>query len=104
MGFVDDAKARLDQGVGEPATQFVSVSDFKAAFDDLAAGWASDINAAKRVVYWPGSGGVGTWPGRPTLAVGEQIEWRSVLDADAPPPPGAVAGDSWKRAPGAGAA
>lgn len=53
------------------------------------------------VVYWPGSAGVGSWPARPSVAVGAQVIWRSVLDDLAPPPPNAVAGDSWQRAPGA---
>ena len=40
---LSNAKARLDRGAGEPATQFVSASDIKAAFDDLSAQWTSDI-------------------------------------------------------------
>lgn len=42
---LSNAKGRLDQGSGEPSTQFVSVSDLKTAFDDLAAQWTSDISA-----------------------------------------------------------
>ena len=60
-----------------------------------------DAFIVDRVAYWPGTGGVGTWPSRPSVGSGKHVEWRSVLDADAPPPPGALAGDSWKRAAGA---
>lgn len=53
------------------------------------------------VVYWPGTGGTGTWPARPTVAGGAAVIWRSVLDDLAPAPPNAAVGDSWQRAPGA---
>ena len=60
-----------------------------------------DAFIVDRVAYWPGTGGVGTWPSRPSVGSGKHVEWRSVLDEDAPPPPAAIAGDSWKRAAGA---
>ena len=65
---------------------------------DSGGGGGSGI---KRTVYWPGSGGVGTWPNRSGVTAGETAEWISVLDPDAPPPGDAVAGDLWTRAPGA---
>lgn len=99
---VTNAKGRLDQGGGEPSTGYVTPSDIQTAFDDLESAWTTADTATERVLYWPGASGVGTWPARPgVLAASAQVEWRSVLDALAPPPPTAVVGDSWKRAPGA---
>lgn len=53
------------------------------------------------VVYWDED--TETWPSRPSVPSGAYVEWRSVLDPLATPPPDALPGDSWKRAPGSSA-
>jgi hypothetical protein len=91
-----DAKAYLNQGVGEPATGFVSTADVKAAIDVI---YADTGQPAPGLAVWSGT----AWPSRPAVASGVPVEWWSVTDAAATPPAGAIAGDVWRRAPGASA-
>lgn len=60
--------------------------------------WATPTDDLIRL--WTGTAGVGSWEARGTVAGSDQVTWRSVLDPLAPAPSEAVAGDSWKRAPG----
>jgi len=69
----------------------------KAYVDSLIA----SITGLRGIRYWQGSGGVGTWQPRPSLPAGVHCDCYSVLDPLAPAPPASVAGDLWKRAPGA---
>jgi len=65
---------------------------------------APGADGIPNVRYWQGSAGVGAWQPRPSLPAGVHCDCYSVLDPLAPPPPNAVAGDLWKRAPGAAVA
>lgn len=91
-----DAKAHLDPKPGDPVSGWVSVADVKAAVDQI---YADAAQPAPGIAVWSGT----AWPSRPSVPSGIPVEWWSVVDAAATPPSGALAGDVWKRAPGASA-
>jgi hypothetical protein len=47
--------------------------------------------------YW--DEGLSEWSARPAVGSGKHVWWLSLLDAAAPAPPEAVAGDIWLRHP-----
>ncbi len=100
---VEDAKAKLDPGPGDPVSGYISAVDVQDSYDDLHSAWLTDIGVSSPgantgIAYWDGF----VWDDRPAVNAGERVTWSSVLDVDAPAPSGALIGDVWDRAPGAG--
>lgn len=89
-------EARAD-GFSVPTATQPGDAITKAQLDSFIA----SVQGLRGIRYWHGTGGVGSWDSRPSLPAGIHCECFSVLDPLAPAPPASVAGDLWKRAPGA---